>query len=190
EVFCRRPMRTWTGHKNDVLELAWSKNNFLLSSSMDKTVKLWHVTRDECLYTFKHSDFVTSVAFHPKDERLFLSGSMDGKLRLWSIPEKRVKYWQEIPNNEVCTAVGFTADGRMCAVGSYSGNCVFYRVSSGLKYHTQILVKSRGKGGRAKKITGIQAMPGLAPGEDKASGMLITSNDSRIRLYNLRDMSL
>ncbi|KAI8058328.1 hypothetical protein BDF22DRAFT_739736 [Syncephalis plumigaleata] len=156
EIFCQRPMRTWIGHKNDVLELAWSKNNFLLSSSMDKTVKLWHVTRDECLYTFKHSDFVTSVAFHPKDERLFLSGSMDGKLRLWSIPEKRVKYWQEIPNG-------------------------WFKVSH------QILVKSKGKGGRAKKITGIQAMPGLAPGEDK---MLITSNDSRIRLYNLRDMSL
>ncbi|KAI9595241.1 WD40-repeat-containing domain protein [Syncephalis fuscata] len=187
EIFCSRPMRTWIGHQNDVLELAWSKNNFLLSSSMDKTVKLWHVTRDECLYTFKHPDFVTSVVFHPKDERLFLSGCMDSKLRLWSIPEKRAKYWQEIPNGEVCTAVGFTADGRMCAAGSYSGNCIFYRVSSGLKYHTQILVKSRGKSGRGKKITGIQAMPGLAAGEDK---MLITSNDSRIRLYNLRDMSL
>jgi hypothetical protein len=38
-----------------------------------------------------------------------------------------------------------------------------------LKYHTQILVKSRGKNGRAKKITGLQAMPGLSPGEDKVN---------------------
>jgi WD40 repeat protein len=28
EIFCQRPMRTWIGHKNDVLELAWSKVSF------------------------------------------------------------------------------------------------------------------------------------------------------------------
>jgi WD40 repeat protein len=54
---------------------------------------------------------------------------MDGKLRLWNIPAKRVSHWNEIPNGDVCTAVGFTADGRMCAAGSYSGNCFFYKVS-------------------------------------------------------------
>lgn len=29
------------------------QNNFLLSSSMDKTVRLWHVSRDECLCAFQ-----------------------------------------------------------------------------------------------------------------------------------------
>ena len=75
---------------------------------MDKTVRLWHVSRSECLCAFQHLDFVTSIAFHPKDDRsvlericftsaagqcsfgicfssFFLSGSLDCKLRLWNV---------------------------------------------------------------------------------------------------------
>ena len=33
---------------------------------MDKTVRLWHVSRRECLCCFQHIDFVTAIAFHPK----------------------------------------------------------------------------------------------------------------------------
>ena len=34
-------------------------------------------------------DFVTCIAFM-KDDRYFISGSMDGKIRLWNISEKKV----------------------------------------------------------------------------------------------------
>lgn len=56
-VFKTKPIREFLGHTGDILDLSWSKNNFLLSSSMDKTVRLWHVSRQECLCTFKHKDF-------------------------------------------------------------------------------------------------------------------------------------
>lgn len=42
---------------------------------------------------------------------------------------------------------------------------------------------ARGKNAQGRKVTGIEPMPG----EDK---ILVTSNDSRIRLYDLRDLSL
>lgn len=42
------------------------QNFFLLSSSMDKTVRLWHISRRECLCCFQHIDFVTAIAFHPR----------------------------------------------------------------------------------------------------------------------------
>jgi WD40 repeat protein len=60
-VFGSAPMRSYKGHKADVIDLAWSRSNFILSASMDNTVKLWHVTRDEELASFQHSDYVTSV---------------------------------------------------------------------------------------------------------------------------------
>ncbi|CCG81493.1 Putative uncharacterized protein [Taphrina deformans PYCC 5710] len=187
-VFCAKPHREYRGHTADILDLSWSKNNFLLSSSMDKTVRLWHASRDECLCCFQHSDFVTSIAFHPKDDHFFLSGSLDCKLRLWNIPEKQVANWNELP--ELITAVTFDPSGRMAIAGSFTGLCLFYE-TDGLRYHTQIHVKSsRGRNSQGSKITGIQAVS-LHPDNPHAEvKLLITSNDSRVRIYNMRDKSL
>lgn len=49
--------------------LVFLQNFFLLSSSMDKTVRLWHISRRECLCCFQHIDFVTAIAFHPRVSR-------------------------------------------------------------------------------------------------------------------------
>ncbi|KAJ1911126.1 hypothetical protein IWQ60_010286 [Tieghemiomyces parasiticus] len=187
-IFEDAPYREYVGHTRDVLDLAWSKHDFLLSSSMDKTVRLWHISRPSCLCCFHHIDFVTSIAFHPRDDRFFLSGSLDGKVRLWNIPEKKVASWNELPDGHLITAVGFASkEGTLVAAGSHRGLCVFYE-TDGLKYHTQIQVRStRGRNARGHKITGIQAIPSSSFGEDK---LLITSNDSRIRLYNMKDKSL
>ncbi|KAK9771765.1 putative WD repeat-containing protein C3H5.08c [Seiridium cardinale] len=187
-VFRMQPIREFAGHTGEVLDLSWSKNNFLLSSSMDKTVRLWHISRDECLCTFKHKDFVTSIAFHPKDDRFFLAGSLDSILRLWSIPDKSVAYSIQIA--DLITAVAFSPDGKTCIAGCLNGLCTFYE-TEGLKFETQMYVRSsRGKNAKGSKITGIQTM---ASPPDQPNGqvkVLVTSNDSRIRIYNLRDKAL
>ena len=155
---------------------------------MDKTVRLWHVSRRECLCSFQHSDFVTSISFHPRDDRFFLAGSLDSKLRLWSIPDKSVAYWAELP--DLITAVAFTPDGRMAIAGCLNGLCLFYE-TEGLRYHTQLHVRSsHGRNAKGSKITGIETA--TTPADDPAGDtkILITSNDSRVRLYNARDKSL
>ncbi|CAG5076075.1 Similar to WDR44: WD repeat-containing protein 44 (Bos taurus) [Cotesia congregata] len=182
--FMPKPFCTYTGHTSDLLDVSWSKNYFVLSSSMDKTVRLWHISRKECLCCFQHIDFVTAIVFHPRDDRYFLSGSLDGKLRLWNIPDKKVAVWNEVNGStKLITAANFCQNGKFAVVGSYDGRCIFYNTDQ-LKYHTQIDVRStRGKNARGRKISGIEPMPG----EDK---ILVTSNDSRIRLYDLRDLNL
>lgn len=193
-VFVERPFRQLSGHVNEILDLSWSKNNFLLSTSMDKSVRLWHTSRDECLCTFKHKDVVTKVAFHPTDDRFFLAGSLDMTLRLWSIPDKTVAYSVRLP--DLITAVAFTPDGKMAIAGLLNGLCMVYD-TEGLKFHSQIHAKSsRGKNSKGSKITGIQTMTmpltsggsgGTEPGEVK---IMVSTNDSRIRIYNLKDGSL
>uniref|UniRef100_U5EUK3 WD repeat-containing protein 44 n=1 Tax=Corethrella appendiculata TaxID=1370023 RepID=U5EUK3_9DIPT len=182
--FMPKSFCTYTGHTSDLLDVSWSKNYFVLSSSMDKTVRLWHISRKECLCCFQHIDFVTAIAFHPRDDRYFLSGSLDGKLRLWNIPDKKVALWNEVDGQtKLITAANFCQNGKFAVVGSYDGRCLFYNTDQ-LKYHTQIHVRStRGKNATGRKISGIEPMPG----EDK---ILVTSNDSRIRLYDLRDLNL
>lgn len=73
-----RPFCELVGHQAPVLGVAWSKSLFILSSSMDKTVRLWHLSRPECLCFFRHVDFVSAIAFHPRDDRYFVSASLDG----------------------------------------------------------------------------------------------------------------
>uniref|UniRef100_A0A2C9JF22 WD repeat-containing protein 44 n=1 Tax=Biomphalaria glabrata TaxID=6526 RepID=A0A2C9JF22_BIOGL len=182
--FRKTPFCVYKGHTADLLDLSWSKNYFILSSSMDKTVRLWHISRRECLCTFQHIDFVTAIVFHPKDDRYFLSGSLDGKLRLWNIPDKKVTLWNELSgSSNLITTANFCYNGRLAVVGTYDGKCIFYTTEQ-LKYYTMVNVRSsRGKNSKGRKITGIETMPG----EEK---ILITSNDSRIRLYNLRDLTL
>ncbi|XP_033638178.1 WD repeat-containing protein 44-like [Asterias rubens] len=183
-VFARTPFFEYSGHTADVLDVSWSKNYFILSSSMDKTVRLWHISRNECLCCFQHIDFVTAIAFHPRDDRYFLSGSLDGKLRLWNIPDKKVALWNEVDGpTKLITAANFIQNGRFAVVGTYDGRCIFYDTEH-LKYYSQIHVRStRGRNAVGRKVTAIEPLPG----QDK---ILVTSNDSRLRLYDLRDLSL
>lgn len=192
-VFLERPVREFSGHTNEIIDLSWSKNNFLLSTSMDKTVRLWHVTREECLCQFKHKDVVTKIAFHPTDDRFFLAGSLDMTLRLWTIPDKQVAWSVNLP--DLITAVAFAPDGKIAIAGLLNGLCMLYE-TEGLKFHSQIHAKSsRGKNSKGSKITGISTMTmpltsggnGTVPGEVK---IMVSTNDSRIRVYNLRDGSL
>ena len=204
----------YRGHTADVLDISWSKNHFLLSSSMDKTVRLWHVTRVECLCTLRHTDFVTTISFHPKDDRYFLSGSLDGKLRLWNIPDKRVTLWNEVSgvvtkgtkssdtsgtgksSHGLITASAFVQNGKFAVIGTYDGRVIFYNTDQ-LKYFTQLHVRSSsgisqvtsradsarsGRNRKSNKVTGIESV--------FDNKILVTTNDSRIRLYDLRDLSL
>ncbi|KAK9247636.1 WD40-repeat-containing domain protein [Lipomyces tetrasporus] len=187
-VFRPDPHREFIGHKGDVLDISWSKNNFLLSSSMDKTVRLWHVSVEECLCCFQHQDFVTSIAFHPLDDRFFLSGSLDYRLRLWSIPDKTVVYWNDLSN--YITAVAFSSDGETAIAGCFTGLCFFYE-TEGLRYRTRMHVRSsHGRNSKGAKITGIDLLQRSPDSVSTDARLLITSNDSRVRLYNYRDKTL
>lgn len=155
---------------------------------MDKTVRLWHASRNECLCCFQHSDFVTSIQFHPRDDRFFLAGSLDTKLRLWSIPDKNVAFVTTVP--DMITAVGFTPDGRYSMAGCLNGLLNIYD-TEGLKVSGQIHVRSaRGRNSKGNKITGIDTMTLPADDPNGDIKLLVTSNDSRIRMYDFRERAL
>jgi len=144
------PVKSFSGHTGDVLDLSWSKNNFILSASVDKTVRLWFVSRDECLHIFQHDDFVTSVAFHPTSDKMFLSGCLDKKFRLWSVTDKTIMSIADV--GSFITAVSFADSGKTAIAASYNGKCTFFD-AEGLKLKTQILVhSSRGKKGKKKLL--------------------------------------
>ncbi|EFJ12543.1 hypothetical protein SELMODRAFT_446600 [Selaginella moellendorffii] len=177
------PLCSLHGHTEDILDLSWSSSKLLLlSSSMDKTVRLWDVRNQTCLHVFLHKDYVTCIAFNPVDDTCFLSGSLDGKARIWSIIEHQVIDWTDL--RDIVTAASYTPDGTCAMIGLYKGTCRFYDTSGNkLQLYANVdVVNKKGKNFRGKKITGIQCMPG------NPSKILITSNDSQIRLYDNTDL--
>lgn len=114
-------------------------------------------------------------------------GCLDSRIRIWSLAEKKIKYWNELQNNALITAVSFTLDGSLVVIGTFTGDCVFYDFEE-LKYHTQVEIAPPSAGNKkARKITGIEPMPKGLDGNER---LLITSNDSRIRIYSLKDKSI
>lgn len=189
-VFRERPIREFKGHTKGVLTLDWSKNNFLVSGSMDKTARLWHVDRLDCLEVFEHDDFVTSVRFHPTDDRFFLSGSLDNEVRLWSILERNVAYSRNLGSDVLITTSEFTPDGSYCLVGGFNG-CVFALETKGLHVSNTFVIKSRSFVNfhtRSYKITGIEIFDNVqAKAHDDPLtryNILVSTNDSKIRLLS------
>ena len=56
-------------------------------------------------------DAVTCIQFNHVDENYFISGSIDGKVRIWTIPGYEVVDWTDI--KEIVTAVCYQPDGKV-----------------------------------------------------------------------------
>ncbi|KAJ0255209.1 Transducin/WD40 repeat-like superfamily protein [Hirschfeldia incana] len=178
------PQHEFRGHAGEILDLSWSDQGFLLSSSVDETVRLWRVgsSDDECIRVFSHKSFVTCVAFNPVDDNYFISGSTDGKVRLWDVSRVRVVDYTDI--KEIVTALCYRPDAKGVVVGSMTGECLFYHTTDNqleldkeISLHGGKKKKNKNKV-PSKRITGFQFFPGDS---DK---LMVTSADSQIRIIS------
>lgn len=169
-----KPLHEFHGHRGEVLALSWSRNGYLLSSSVDKTARLWQVGQDQCRGVYSHNNYVTCVEFNPMDDNFFISGSIDGKVRLWEVHGCRVIDWTDV--KEIVTAVCYCPDGKGGVVGSMDGNCRFYDVvGNQLQMSSQVCLPGKKKLAR-KRITGFQYCP------NDPSKVMVTSADSQVRI--------
>lgn len=132
-------------------------------------------------------DSVTCVQFNPVDESRFISGSIDGKVRIWGVHTRRVEDWANV--RDIVTAVCYQPNGKVlyhinantlflmdfCSpvqeltfgviswqqgfvVGSISGSCRFYESSSDeLVLNAELNIQGKKKS-PGNKITGIQVL--------------------------------
>lgn len=171
-----KPLHEFHGHSGEVLALSWSKNGHLLSSSVDKSARLWRVGHENCLGVYSHNNYVTCVEFNPVDDNNFISGSIDGKLRIWEVQGGRVMDWTDF--REIVTAVGYRPDGEGGIVGSMDGTCRFFEIiDNRLQLGDSICLKGKKKL-PGKKITGFQYCP------TDVSKVMVTSADAQVQILN------
>ncbi|XP_024015357.1 WD repeat-containing protein 44 isoform X2 [Eutrema salsugineum] len=176
KIFCisEKPLHEFRGHIGEILDLSWSEKRYLLSSSVDETVRLWRVGSDECLRTFFHNNFVTCVAFNPVDDNYFISGSIDGKVRMWDVSRCRVVDYTDI--RDIVTAVCYRPDAKGAVIGSITGNCRFYHIfDKQLQMDREINLHGKKKF-PGKRITGLQFLP------NDSDKVMVTCADSQIRI--------
>ncbi|KAJ6943724.1 hypothetical protein NC652_009240 [Populus alba x Populus x berolinensis] len=192
-----RPLHEFQGHSGEVLDLSWSKKRFLVSSSVDQTVRLWQVGCDRCLRVFSHNNYVTSVDFNPVDDNYFISGSIDGKVRIWEVLGCQVVDYTDI--REIVTAVCYHPGGKGGLVGTMTGNCLFYDIiDNQLQLDAQICLQGKKKL-PGKRITGFEntslddlATSGLRSVANQTSAsftsdgkhIISTSEDFNVHVWN------
>ncbi|KAF2603909.1 hypothetical protein F2Q70_00028529 [Brassica cretica] len=121
---------------------------------------------------------VTCIQFNPVDENYFISGSLDAKIRIWSIQNRQVVDWSDL--HEMVTAACYTPDGQGAFIGSNKGICRAYDTEADCKLNqtNQIDLQAHKKKQSKNKITSFQFSP-VNPSE-----VLVTSADSRIRILD------
>jgi len=80
-----RPKKSLTGHNHFVSDLALSfDNHYLLSSSWDKTIRLWDLRTGLTVKRFVgHTKEIFTISFSP-DNRQVISAGADKQIKLWN----------------------------------------------------------------------------------------------------------
>lgn len=173
-------IRKFQGHTSDVVMLEFSSDNFLLSCSLDSTVRLWHPSQEKELGVFQHEEAVTAVAFLPTDSSIFIASTLGNTVFLWNIRNNEVLH--RISFVSPPTAATISPDGKFVAIGCLNGFCFVYAMPD-FRYVTQFIAGPRGKKqSKNEKVSSITFV-----GNDL---FFVATNDSRIRLYALENFSV
>lgn len=79
-------LNDYSGHKNETLQIdsCFSYNDaVVVSGSEDNNILFWDLVEAKCIHSISgHNSVVTSVAYHPKEQKL-LSADKDGVIKFW-----------------------------------------------------------------------------------------------------------
>jgi WD40 repeat protein len=120
-----------TGHQQPVSSIAFSPDGQqLVSSSFDKTIKLWDTSSGKCLKTLLgHRSRIWTVIFHPNGRQI-ASGSDDNNTKIWDLKQGRCIN-TIIGHTSAVLSVNLSPDGRSLASGNEDNTITIWDISRG-----------------------------------------------------------
>mmetsp|Transcript_2383 Transcript_2383/g.6000 ORF Transcript_2383/g.6000 Transcript_2383/m.6000 type:complete len:559 (-) Transcript_2383:853-2529(-) len=134
------PLKTFTGHKDEVNAIKWDPSGtWLASCSDDRTAKVWSVKSDACvhdltehereIYTIRWSPTGAGSA-NPNLPLLLATASFDTTVKLWDVDSGRAVHTLR-GHQESVYSVAFSPNGQYVATGSFDKTLCVWSVSDG-----------------------------------------------------------
>jgi len=115
----KKIQKTYKGHGKKVTSVQFHPTEeFFLSASADKTVRVWSKDSDKAVYTATHDNAVTGVSLQPTGE-FFVASSLD---QSWSFHDfKNGSSLLKVSNEKPLATVQFHPDGTLFGTGEEGG---------------------------------------------------------------------
>eukprot|EP00920_Eleutheroschizon_duboscqi_P036615 GHVT01088121.1.p1 GENE.GHVT01088121.1~~GHVT01088121.1.p1 ORF type:complete len:507 (+),score=105.61 GHVT01088121.1:997-2517(+) len=110
-------------------------DGLVLSSSVDWTIKLWHLkTRSQPIATFETAeDYVWDVRWHPKHPAVFAGANGDGTIDLWNINSNQDDpVFRASNDGGAINKIVWSSDGRRLISGDARGKVAIWTASSAI----------------------------------------------------------
>lgn len=128
-VYDVRELNRLEKHQGEVTSVSFNKEGQILTSSKDKTIKLWS-KEGHLLQEFKdgHSDTVWSATFSD-DGQTIASASADKTVKLWSKKDGTWVNTKTLNHSSPVLVVRFSPDGKIIASSDKGGNIKFWNLA-------------------------------------------------------------
>jgi len=178
--FKDRGIRVWnsneeiynfTGHKDDVMAIAFNKNATLLASGgKDRTVMIWNLDNIKDSFSpGRQEGSVENLCFN-SDGTILASGGSDGKIYLWDI-EKKSQICILPVHEAAITSIIFSPEGDKIISGSYDRRVNIWSREATVTIETEWSVRDLN----------------ISP---DGIYLAITTNNGIIEIWNLKELKL
>ncbi|KAI5673163.1 hypothetical protein M9H77_13527 [Catharanthus roseus] len=142
------------GHSKDVTDFDFSSNNlYIASSSMDKTVRVWDISKGVCIRVIYGVSSQLCIRFHPVNNNFLSVGNANKEITVFNFSTGRTI--TKVNFDSEVTAMDHDHTGQLIFCGDAQG-CI-YTVS--MNSHTGALSRShrhRANGNRKSPVTTVQ----------------------------------
>ncbi len=129
-IFAPTCLHTLIGHQQAVSSIAFSPDGRqLVSSSFDKTIKVWDTNSGKCLKTLLgHRSRIWTVAFHPNGQKI-ASGGDDNHTKIWDLKRGRCIN-TIVGHTNAILSVKLSPDGNYLASGNEDNTIKIWDVNN------------------------------------------------------------